>query len=251
MIMMGNADGVPATAYVGPFQQSGLMPYLYTPTNRNMNISQWPTMGEMIRRNQRVVAMLDYKANETEVPWLLDEFSYQWETPFSPTNPAFPCTVHRPLNQNRAVSRNKMYMVNHNLNIETGLNIFRSPLERDVNFGWGLRIEAMPFDKRFLLPTFGLFSQVNAISGNGSLGRTVDHCTSIWNHPPNWLLVDYYSWGSPFNGSVFQVAASANGVVYNRSQCCRMAPPSIGNSPQSKKKGSRWLVAVLLFACLA
>jgi hypothetical protein len=40
-----------------------------------------------------------------------------------------------------------------------------------------------------------------------------------WGRPPNFLLVDYYNFGSPMNGSVFQVAATANNVTYNR-ECC-------------------------------
>lgn len=39
-----------------------------------------------------------------------------------------------------------------------------------------------------------------------------------WDRPPNWLLVDFYNYG-PEPGSVFEVAAQANGVPYNR-ECC-------------------------------
>jgi len=39
-----------------------------------------------------------------------------------------------------------------------------------------------------------------------------------WDRPPNWLLVDFYNRGSA-PGSVFEVAAQANGVTYNR-PCC-------------------------------
>lgn len=40
-----------------------------------------------------------------------------------------------------------------------------------------------------------------------------------WGRPPNFLVVDYYNYGTPKPGSVFEVAARANGVTYNR-QCC-------------------------------
>jgi hypothetical protein len=39
-----------------------------------------------------------------------------------------------------------------------------------------------------------------------------------WERPPNFLLVDFYNQG-PTSGSVFEVAARANGVTYNR-PCC-------------------------------
>lgn len=42
--------------------------------------------------------------------------------------------------------------------------------------------------------------------------------TAQWDRPPNFLLVDFYNHG-PTNGSVFEVAALANGVQYDR-ECC-------------------------------
>jgi hypothetical protein len=42
--------------------------------------------------------------------------------------------------------------------------------------------------------------------------------TEKWERPPNFLLVDFYNQG-PTSGSVFEVAARANGVTYNRA-CC-------------------------------
>jgi hypothetical protein len=130
-----------------------------------------------------------------------------WETPFSPTNPSFPCTQQRPPNQPEEVSRNRMYMVNHNMNVEITLA--------------GL--------SGILIPAYGLLSEVNAVSGNGSLGLNVQNCETMWNRPPNLLLVDYYNQGN-FNGSVFQVAATANGVTYKRGSCCGSATTSGASS---------------------
>lgn len=42
--------------------------------------------------------------------------------------------------------------------------------------------------------------------------------TAKYDRPPNYLVVDFYNEG-PTNGSVFEVAALANGVTYNR-KCC-------------------------------
>ena len=200
-IIMGNNNGqstrIPATDYVAPFEDSGIMKYLWTPPSSTMNLTDWPSLAEMIIRNKRVVVMLDYGTDQSQVPWLLSEFDYQWETPFSPTNPAFPCTQERPPNQTEDVSRNRMYMMNHNLNIEISLA--------------GL--------SDILIPAYSLLDEVNSVSGNGSLGLNVQNCEAMWGRPPNWLLVDYYNFGD-FNGSVFQVAATANNVTYNRSSCC-------------------------------
>lgn len=200
-IIMGNNNGqstrIPVKDYVQPFQQAGLQHYLWTPPSSSLNLTGWPTIGEMILRNKRVVVMMDYGTNQTEVPWLLSEFDYMWETPFSPTDASFPCTQQRPPNQAEDVSRDRMYMLNHNLNIEITLSGADG----------------------ILVPAYGLLDQVNAASGNSSLGLNVENCEQMWNRPPNWLLVDYYNFGN-FNGSVFEVAATANNVTYNRRSCC-------------------------------
>lgn len=39
-----------------------------------------------------------------------------------------------------------------------------------------------------------------------------------WGRPPNYLIVDFYNQG-PTSGSVFEAAAKANSVTYNR-ECC-------------------------------
>ncbi|KAI8935310.1 hypothetical protein NX059_007896 [Plenodomus lindquistii] len=201
VIIMGNNNGqaerIPATDYVAPFQDSGIMPYLWTPPSSTLGLSEWPTLQEMIIRNKRVVVMLDYGADQAAVPWLLSEFDYQWETPFSPTDPAFPCTQQRPPNQAEEISRERMYMMNHNLNIE-------------ITLGGASGV---------LVPAYGLLDQVNAESGNGSVGLAVQNCEAMWGRPPNWILVDYYNFGN-FNGSVFKVAAEANGVTFNEQSCC-------------------------------
>jgi hypothetical protein len=199
-IMMGNNNGQDtrnaATDYIEPFQNSGILEYIWTPSKPNLNLTEWPTLAEMILKNERVVAMIDYGADQNAVPWLLSEFDYQWETPFSPVDPSFPCTQQRPPNQAEDVSRNRMYMVNHNLNVNIKLA--------------GVDI---------LVPAYGLLNEINAVSGNSSLGKNVQGCEEMWGRPPNWLLVDFYNFGN-FNGSVFQVAATANNVSYNRDSCC-------------------------------
>jgi hypothetical protein len=227
-IIMGNNNGqsirIPVTEYVAPFEQAGMMKYLWTPSSSSLNLTGWPTLGEMILRNQRVVVMMDYGTNQSQVPWLLSEFDYQWETPFSPTDPAFPCTQQRPPNQEEDVSRERMYMMNHNLNIDINLS--------------GTSI---------LIPAYSLLDQINAVSGNGSLGLNVQNCEKMWGRPPNWLLVDYYNFGN-FNGSVFQVAATANNVTYNNASCCGTQTTSGAQSILAHPMVLVWcLTVVVLF----
>jgi hypothetical protein len=228
-IMMGNNNDQdsrnPATAYIQPFQDSGMLQYVWTPPARSLNLTQWPTLSEMILRNERVVAMIDYNADQDAVPWLLSQFDYQWQTPFSPTDPSFPCTQQRPPNQPEEVSRNRMYMLNHNLNIEISIA--------------GMDV---------LVPAYGLLDEINAVSGNSSLGLNVQDCEEMWGRPPNWLLVDYYNFGN-FNGSVFQVAATANGVSYNRDSCCGDLRGTSGSS--ALRFDSSWLYAAVGIAAVA
>lgn len=196
-IIMGNNPGqnerISPSDYATVFQNAGMTKYVWTPDASSLSLDEWPTLSEMILLQKRVVVMLDYGADQSNVPWLLSEFDYMWETPFSPTDPAFPCTQDRPPNQAEDVSRKRMYMANHNLNVQLTPTI--------------------------LIPAYGFIDQVNADSGNSSLGLATINCEAMWGRPPNWLLVDYYNFGN-FNGSVFSVAAAANNVPYDRDSCC-------------------------------
>src|SRR5271154_2730469 len=122
-ILLGNSDLATPQTYIDPVTNSGLKSYLYTPPKIPMGLDDWPPLAEMILTNQRVVLMLDYEANQTAIPWLLDEFGQMWETTFSPTTASFPCTAQRPpADWSGALPRsNIMYMANHNLNVEISI----------------------------------------------------------------------------------------------------------------------------------
>lgn len=229
-IMMGNGNHVEPTMYIEPFRRAGLLPLLYIPPYRTMTLEQWPKLSEMILQNKRVVVTLDYGANQTAVPWLLNEFSYQWQTPFSPTDPTFPCTVDRPKHQLATISRDMMYMANHNLNV-------RVPIKASFL--------ALARKEPYLIPGHTLFHQVNALKGNRSLGCSVEKCTTQWGRPPNWLLVDYYNRGD-FNGSVFQAAATANNVTYNRTSCCGVEKENATGQRKFTKTERFWFIGSMV-----
>lgn len=230
-ILMGNDDVLDPGNYTDPVYNSGLIRYVYTPPKVPMALEDWPTLGEMIIRQKRAVVMLDYQADQTAIPWLLDEFAQFWETPFSPTDREFPCTVDRPPNQDRNISANRMIISNHNLNV-------------DVNIA-SLGVSGL------LIPATTLLNETNAVVGYGSAGVAASNCTADWNRPPNVLLVDYYNVGS-FNGSVFQVAADANGVNYNRDSCCGLTQSqvSFGTSLKIDNLFVVAIAALLTFALL-
>lgn len=113
------ADGVTVENYVSAIEASGIRDYLYEPEYVPQHRSQWPTLSDMILTGKRVVMFMDYNANQTKVPYVLDEFTHMFETPYSPTNQSFPCTEQRPPGLARAkAEENFMYLANHNLNIE-------------------------------------------------------------------------------------------------------------------------------------
>ncbi|KAF7712809.1 Uncharacterized protein PECH_002593 [Penicillium ucsense] len=201
-ILMVNSDYVDPGNYTTPVMNSGIMDLVYTPPKIPMALHDWPTLSDMIFANKRVVFFLDYQANQTAIPWLNDEFSQMWETPFSPTDRQFPCTEQRPPDLAPKDAKNRMYMANHNLNVELNLGSLS-----------------------ILIPNSAVINETNAVSGYGSLGRMADNCTAMWNRPPNFLLVDYYNEGN-VPGSVFEVAAKMNNVTYN-GKCCGLVSSAL------------------------
>lgn len=225
-ILLGNEAIIDPGNYTGPVTNSGLLDYVYTPPSEPMDIDGWPTLGEMILSNKRVVFMLAYEANQTAIPWLLNMWSYQWQTEFSPTNASFPCTLERPPGQARDVSEKRLYLVNHNLDVE---------LDETALGGFTL-----------LIPDIVELNTTNAnVSVYGSAARTVDKCTENWGRPPNYLLVDYYNIGN-FNGSTLAVAAEANNVTYDVNSCC--GTDSVSDNAAAVMGVGWWTLAVATVA---
>lgn len=195
-ILLENGDYTAVENYVPFLEQTGLVQYAYTPPLIPMGINDWPPLSHFILTGKRVVFFMDYNANQTAVPWILDEFSQLWETPFDPTDRSFPCTVQRPPDISNQDAQNRMYLTNHNLNYD--IDILGNSL---------------------LVPNIPLLNVTNNVSGYGSLGVGAAACDQMWNYPPKFLNVDYYN--IP-NGTVFEVAAVYNNVTYNRT-CCGLA----------------------------
>lgn len=97
------------------------------------------------------------------------------------TDPAFDCNVNR----TKGDSATQLYLINHFL------------------------------DKLYLgstpVPDKDALNTTNAADGAGSLGAQVDTCAGQHAKNPTFMLVDFYEFGG---GSVFSVAAEANGVTY-------------------------------------
>ena len=120
------------------FVNSGINDLAYVPPSLPVKQSDWPTLGDMIDSGKRVVVFLDAGANGVDggiVNFILPEFDMVgdlstlcfirlflysakqvWETPFSVTNPSFPCSVDRITGDLPTVDH--MYLINHSLNKE-------------------------------------------------------------------------------------------------------------------------------------
>ncbi|EAW07874.1 PI-PLC domain-containing protein [Aspergillus clavatus NRRL 1] len=215
--LIGNFDYVDPGNFSKPIEDSGLSSLVYTPPKIPMALEDWPTLSSMILSGKRAVVFLDYQANQTAYPWLMDEFSQMWETPFSPTDLAFPCTIQRPPGLTPEDAHHRLYMANHNLNVDVSV--------ANLNL---------------LIPNTAQLNQTNAVSGPGSLGWMAGNCTLMWDRPPNFLLVDFYNYGN-FNGSVFEVAATMNNVTYD-GQCCGTTSAASALVPAKRLVGTLLLI---------
>ncbi|KAF5010009.1 hypothetical protein FDECE_3788 [Fusarium decemcellulare] len=195
-ILLGNGNYSNPDLYVPYIEQTGILKYVYHAPYLPMALDDWPTLEDLIIRGKRVIMFIDYVANQKKYPWLLDEFSQVWETPFDPLDRTFPCTVQRPPNLSDKSAKNRLYLMNHNLNAD--FNVFGAEI---------------------LVPAVALLNETNNVTGYGSLGLAANNCRSDWGRAPNILNVDYYNYGG-FPGSVFEVAAQMNNVTYDRNSCC-------------------------------
>ncbi|TFK30856.1 PLC-like phosphodiesterase [Coprinopsis marcescibilis] len=220
-ILIVNADNVPAGQYAAAYAATGLDSISYRPPNPALGYLEWPTLGELIDSNQRLVTFLSTTANQAEVPYLIDQFTNVWETAFNVVT-SFDCNVNR---QN-GDPQNMLYLVNHYLD--------------KLLLG-----QPVPFIERL--------NETNAASGPGSLGEQVERCSGQHGRPPNFLLVDFYEYGG---GSVFQVASQINGVPYDPvTPVARPQPTSAGtqtstprgNNAQPFVQGSHLVALASLF----
>ena len=176
-ILLVNGDNVPVSMFDAAYTSSGLKSYAYIPPISPIAIDAWPTLQELITAGTRLIAFLDAGANAS-VPYILDEFTYFFETPYDTTDPTFPeCTIDRPPG---TTADGRMYIVNHFLDLEL----------------FGIDI-----------PDNGADNTTNAATGVGSIGAQADLCIGLYGRAPVGILVDYFD-----HGNVFAAQNTLNGV---------------------------------------
>ncbi|OBT61524.1 hypothetical protein VE03_09134 [Pseudogymnoascus sp. 23342-1-I1] len=113
-LLLTNPDKADVSIFGKAMVDSGLAKLAYTPPKK-LALNEWPTLQEMINSKRRLVMFLDYYADTAKVPYILDEFAYCFETPFSQTDPNFAqCSVDRPP---KASSAGRFSIINHVLDI--------------------------------------------------------------------------------------------------------------------------------------
>ncbi|KAI0259107.1 PLC-like phosphodiesterase [Gloeopeniophorella convolvens] len=126
-LLFTNPEGLSFPDVWAPaFEASGVADFAFVPPQNPMQQSAWPTLGDMIASGKRVIVFIDAIGSDGQtVDYLLPEFTMIWETPFSVTDPSFPCSVDRI--QGPLSTADHMYMINHSLNInEFGTGIIVS-----------------------------------------------------------------------------------------------------------------------------
>jgi hypothetical protein len=110
--------------------------------------------------------MADSGADESKVPYILQEFNYYFETPFDVTDSSFnECNIDRP---SGASADGRMYIVNHFL-------------DTDI---FGIDI-----------PNRGAAATTNADQGTGSIGAQASLCEGLYGRAPNVVLIDWSGTG--------------------------------------------------------
>lgn len=114
----------------------------------------------MISSGKRTVIAMDYEANETKLPWLLDEFAYMWENPYDQLSYPFNCSLDR-----GSKPQDKLYFMNHVKDVQ--------------NFG-------------ISTPDKANLNITNAQDGPNGVVETVDRCTKERAERPTYVLVDFF-----------------------------------------------------------
>lgn len=94
-ILIVNIDNQSAASFAAIYEAAGLVTVAFVPTSQPLTYTAWPTLGSMIDSGKRLVTFLDNSADPATIPYLLDEFTQIWETPFDVTTNDWPCTVNR------------------------------------------------------------------------------------------------------------------------------------------------------------
>ncbi|KAI0399799.1 PLC-like phosphodiesterase [Xylaria palmicola] len=173
-LLITNEDAIDINKFADAFKATGLDSYTFTPSG-TLGLDDWPTLGDMISSKKRVVVFMDYHADTSKVPYILDQFAYYFETPFDPHEDQLSgCNIDRP---SGASADGRLILANHNRNYEIlGIN----------------------------LPDLAHAIDTNSVA---SITAQTDTCKGQYGRNPNVVLLDYV-----VLGDVIDAQSQLNGV---------------------------------------
>lgn len=177
-LLLVNADNARPGDLATEFTKSGITEYSYIPPSTTAPQLTWPTLQSLISANTRLmtfVASLDTAQLDSTNAFLMNEFTFIFETNFANTDPNnFTCIADRP----------------------SGL---RGQTAQALSSG------RMPLQNHFLYDTlfFGIEApdEANVTSTNapadrpGNMGDAAKDCRSEWGKAPVFILVDFVDQG--------------------------------------------------------
>lgn len=177
-ILLVNSDDATPSELAAEFTQSGITEYAYTPPSSTSPQVTWPTLQTLISANTRLmtfIASLDLNAVDSTNAYLMDEFTFIFETAFENSDPNnFTCTPDRPSTLRgqtaEAIASGRMPLQNHFL-YDTQLFGIEAPDEANI-------------------------TSTNAPSERaGNMGDAAKDCQQEWGKPPVFILVDFFDQG--------------------------------------------------------
>ncbi|KAI5803370.1 PLC-like phosphodiesterase [Peziza echinospora] len=207
-----NADNMPVKDLEKYFVDTGIKDIAFVPSRPRLPPTEWPTLKQMIDKKQRLVLMLSSSTNETAIPWILDEFSYVFETPFENFDPAkFTCVADRPGGVKGP---------------EKLKEAVASRIGFQNRFLYDKKLEE--FGAQIYTPDPKLAPKIN--SGDktvpGNLGDGIEKCKKEWGRTGGYVLVDFANEGNPI-----AVVDAANGFKDPRNRV--NLPITFENQPKS------------------
>ncbi|KAK1828437.1 PLC-like phosphodiesterase [Podospora conica] len=187
-LLLVNSDNTPMSTFGTHFETSGISKYGYVPSSAPPPF--WPTLQQLITANTRLVTFLASGTPSPAHPYLLDEFSYVFETPFDVRSlSGFNCTLDRPSNLRTtgaasAVQAGLLPLMNH---------FAYTVITGDITVPNVADIET----------TNGPSTTVT-----GALGLHAQACQVQWGVKPVFVLVDFYD-----RGPSMATADRINGIV--------------------------------------
>ncbi|KAH6661946.1 PLC-like phosphodiesterase [Plectosphaerella plurivora] len=186
-LVLVNAGNQDAATFGKAFTTAGIASKGYVPPSSTA-FTPWPTLQTLITAGTRLVTFVASVTPSSDHPYIMNQFSYVFETHFEVTETAgFNCTLDRPASAGAA---------------ETAIAAGMLPM---MNHFMYTRIT-----DSIIIPNDGAVNTTNspATSGvAGALGAHAQLCRSQWGLAPTFALVDFYD-----RGPSIDTADAMNGV---------------------------------------